>query len=222
MALEKHMKGHSRQNRTLPRPYGTWRLWPTNRAMRKRQRFCTPKRYRRSRIGMTRGFGWDTGNFNSRSTTAALKRFKTASDGGPTGRKLTQSGHRLLAQGRAGACEQSTGEGAFVTAEVGRYPARLDIAHDRDERSGQGRCLPVEAQSARGSFSELSYNLGVALQVAKRLEDAANAYSHALQTKPDFAEANLNLGHILKALGKETEARACWDKALAIKPELIQ
>ena len=33
---------------------------------------------------------------------------------------------------------------------------------------------------------ELSYNLGVALQVAKRLEDAANAYTHALQTKPEF------------------------------------
>jgi tetratricopeptide (TPR) repeat protein len=69
---------------------------------------------------------------------------------------------------------------------------------------------------------ELSYNLGIALQHGKRLEDAAKAYSHALQTNPSFAEANLNLGHVLKSLGKEAEARACWDKALAIKPDLIQ
>jgi tetratricopeptide (TPR) repeat protein len=70
--------------------------------------------------------------------------------------------------------------------------------------------------------AELSYNLGVALQIAKRLEDAAKAYTEALQTNPNFAEANLNLGHVLKSLGRETEAGACWDKALTVKPDLIQ
>ena len=69
---------------------------------------------------------------------------------------------------------------------------------------------------------ELSYNLGIALQSAMRLEDAAKAYSDALANDPEFAEANLNLGHVLNSLGKEDEARACWDKALSKKPDLVQ
>ena len=69
---------------------------------------------------------------------------------------------------------------------------------------------------------ELSYNLGIALQSAMRLEDAAKAYSDALASDPEFAEANLNLGHVLNSLGKEDEARAYWDKALSKNPDLVQ
>ena len=90
----------------------------------------------------------------------------------------------------------------ITPSDGGAYQAKLDQLGDRS--------------------AELSYNLGVALQIAKRPEDAANAYTQALQTNPNFAEANLNLGHVLKSLGKAAEARACWDKALAIKPDLIQ
>ena len=82
--------------------------------------------------------------------------------------------------------------------------------------------VPSQTGSARRSCGRISYNLGIALHSAKRLDDAAKAYTKAMTAKPEFAEAILNLGHVLKSLGKEDEARACWSKALAVKPELIQ
>jgi len=51
-----------------------------------------------------------------------------------------------------------------------------------------------------------AYNLGVALQDAGRLEEAAAAYETALAADGSFPDAHFNLSGIYEALGRGAEA----------------
>jgi tetratricopeptide (TPR) repeat protein len=67
---------------------------------------------------------------------------------------------------------------------------------------------------------ELSYNLGLLLQLAGDHAAAAGCYQAAVDRKPGFSQALLNLGHALRAAGKEDEAQQAWSKAVAADPQL--
>ncbi len=66
---------------------------------------------------------------------------------------------------------------------------------------------------------EAHKNLGAALTVQGKLEEAIVHYSKALSIKPNYAEAYNKLGLALAAQGKLNEAVANYSKALSIKPD---
>ena len=59
-------------------------------------------------------------------------------------------------------------------------------------------------------------NLGLALQAAGRLEEAAAHYREALRLRPAYPEALYNLGNVLAAEGRPAEAEAEYERALAL------
>jgi spermidine synthase len=62
------------------------------------------------------------------------------------------------------------------------------------------------------------YNLGFALALAGRVEDALEHFKQALQIKPDNADVNYSMGLALVLLGKAPEGVSYWEQALRIKP----
>ena len=58
-------------------------------------------------------------------------------------------------------------------------------------------------------------NLGLALQGAGRLEEAAAHYRDAIRLRPAYPEALYNLGNVLAAQGRPAEAEAQYERALA-------
>jgi len=66
---------------------------------------------------------------------------------------------------------------------------------------------------------EAHFNLGNALRVAGRLDDAAGSYGRALKIRPDFAIAHLALGDVLRARGQLEAAAASYRRALEIEPD---
>ncbi len=62
------------------------------------------------------------------------------------------------------------------------------------------------------------YNLGNALQVRGRLDDALSHYEKAIELKPNFSVAHDNLGLILMKKGRLSDASEHMEKAVRIKP----
>jgi predicted O-linked N-acetylglucosamine transferase (SPINDLY family) len=62
------------------------------------------------------------------------------------------------------------------------------------------------------------YQLGVALDEARRTGEALSSYERAIGAKPDFAEAHNNRGVALKALGRPDEALASFERAIRLRP----
>lgn len=58
-------------------------------------------------------------------------------------------------------------------------------------------------------------NAGVCLRAAKRLDEAGNAFAHALQIRPDYAEAAFQATSLEVELGKLEQGRDQLDKYLA-------
>jgi tetratricopeptide (TPR) repeat protein len=65
-----------------------------------------------------------------------------------------------------------------------------------------------------------AFREGIAAQQQERWEDAARAYTRAIDAKPDFAEAQANLGAVLARLGRHDEAVAAYQRALSLAPGL--
>ena len=63
---------------------------------------------------------------------------------------------------------------------------------------------------------------GAALQKQGKLQEAVQAYSKAIQLKPDFAEAYSNRGNALKDLGQLKEAIESIDKAIQLMPDFAE
>ena len=62
-------------------------------------------------------------------------------------------------------------------------------------------------------------NLGVALQRADRLDEAAGSFRQAIAAKPDFVEAHWLLADILQRQGQLDPAIASYRRALELKPD---
>lgn len=70
----------------------------------------------------------------------------------------------------------------------------------------------------RGNNSSAHSNLGNALAMLGRLEDAEESFRTALRLNPQFADAHYNLGNILHKQQKFDEAEASYRNAVAINP----
>ncbi len=71
-----------------------------------------------------------------------------------------------------------------------------------------------------GLGGEAHNNLGEALRLMGRHNEAAAAYQIAIQQNPNNAEALSNLGLVLNTVGKYSEALPILEKAVALKPDL--
>ena len=66
-------------------------------------------------------------------------------------------------------------------------------------------------------YAEAYFDLGLTLKELGRLEDACDAYRHAL--RPDNARVYYNLGNALSELARFEEAEACYRQSLQIQPD---
>lgn len=62
------------------------------------------------------------------------------------------------------------------------------------------------------------YNLGTALSVARRLDEAMREYQRALAIDPDYANAHHNLGSVLLAIGRADEAIREFSEVTRLQP----
>jgi Tfp pilus assembly protein PilF len=93
---------------------------------------------------------------------------------------------------------------AMLYLELGRHePA---IAHFR-------RSTALAPQSAQAH-----YNLGTALTLARRLDDAATSFRDALRLDPSYANAHNNLGNVLLAQGRNEEAIHEFREVVRLQP----
>ena len=67
-------------------------------------------------------------------------------------------------------------------------------------------------------FAEAHDNLGNALRISGRLDEAAAAFGKAVSLKPDFAAAHSNLGIVLEAQRDFPGAEAAYRRALDVNP----
>jgi len=63
------------------------------------------------------------------------------------------------------------------------------------------------------------FSIGFLVQDLKDLDGCIDAYSHAIQLKPDLAEAFNNRGNAKGGLGQHAEAIADFDQAIRLKPD---
>ena len=70
--------------------------------------------------------------------------------------------------------------------------------------------------------ADAHYNLGNALLMLGRLDEAEASYRRALQTSPDHVDAYYNLGNTLRNLGRLGEAEASYRRALEIRPDFAE
>lgn len=64
-------------------------------------------------------------------------------------------------------------------------------------------------------------NLGAALKLMGRIDEAIEAFSGAAAMDPNFAQAHNNLGSALKDRGEMEGAIACFNRALSIRPDYV-
>ena len=69
---------------------------------------------------------------------------------------------------------------------------------------------------------EAHYNLGNALKVLGRLDDAATHYRTVIKLKPDLAQAHNNLGNVLIVLGQLEDAVESYRRAVQFKPDYAE
>ncbi|WP_144112829.1 tetratricopeptide repeat protein [Paraburkholderia sp. BCC1886] len=71
-------------------------------------------------------------------------------------------------------------------------------------------------------FDVLNYNLGLALQLQDRLEDAAACYRRTLELTPDHSAACNNMGTVLKALDDLQGAESHYRHAVHLDPQNVE
>ena len=87
---------------------------------------------------------------------------------------------------------------------------------------------PAEAVAHFGAALKINpgapahFNLGTALTVAGRLDEASAEYRQALAIRPDYARAHNNLGHILLQRGDTRDALEHLREAIRIEPGNVE
>ncbi len=79
------------------------------------------------------------------------------------------------------------------------------------------RTTPLDSGDA-----EAHNDLGNALRLSGRLDEAVAAHRRAIDLRPDFAEAHNELGRALQELEKLDEAVAAYRRALGLKPGMAE
>jgi Flp pilus assembly protein TadD len=75
--------------------------------------------------------------------------------------------------------------------------------------------VAVEAQP---SSAAAHYNLGTALSLGRRLDEAMRQYQRALALDPAYANAHNNLGNVLLAIGRTDEAIREFSEVVRLSP----
>ena len=70
--------------------------------------------------------------------------------------------------------------------------------------------------------AEANCNLGDALTLEGKLDEAAACCRRAVELNPNLAEAHYYLGNVLNRQGKRDEAAACYRQALKLKPDYAE
>jgi tetratricopeptide (TPR) repeat protein len=73
--------------------------------------------------------------------------------------------------------------------------------------------------SLKGDAAAAHYNLGTALTVARKLDEAATEYREALRIDPAYANAHNNLGNVFLAQKKYDQAIAEFAEVVRLQPE---
>jgi tetratricopeptide (TPR) repeat protein len=74
-------------------------------------------------------------------------------------------------------------------------------------------------RSGSHASPEVHNDLGVALTVLGRLDEAIGNFQQALAVKPDFPEAHGGLGNALRRQGRLEEAASQYERMLALRPD---
>jgi tetratricopeptide (TPR) repeat protein len=77
----------------------------------------------------------------------------------------------------------------------------------------------IQVASADAMRAATYQNLGTTLQETGRLEEAVEAFRHALALEPDYAPAHNSLGSMLRQEGHHDEAIAQLESALRLQPD---
>jgi len=81
--------------------------------------------------------------------------------------------------------------------------------------------LQRAAELLPGEF-DVHCNVGNALAMLGRLDDAECSYRQALRIEPDYADAHYSLGNILGGMARLSEAEASYRQALRLRPDFAE
>src|SRR5262249_40256539 len=96
--------------------------------------------------------------------------------------------------------------------------SRIDDHGTHDDPAGIDRleaavaCCKKKIRSANHANPEVHNDLGVALVVLGRIDEAIENFQQALALKPDFPEAHGGLGKALQLQGRLQEAASQYEK----------
>jgi Flp pilus assembly protein TadD len=76
----------------------------------------------------------------------------------------------------------------------------------------------TRALALKGPSAPAFYNLGTALTIARRFDEAAYEYQQAIKADPSYAKAHNNLGNVLLAQGKFERAIQEFNEVVRLEP----
>jgi len=104
--------------------------------------------------------------------------------------------------------------GAMLALAGCAVTARAQVGHWRDTVTVWTHALEIAPDSARAHN-----NLGVALGLAGRGDEAFAHFDEAARIEPDYADAHYNLGNELLKQNRSAQARGHYAEAIRIEPE---
>jgi predicted O-linked N-acetylglucosamine transferase (SPINDLY family) len=75
------------------------------------------------------------------------------------------------------------------------------------------------SQASPSAPAAANFSFALLCTAQGRLQEAIDAYCHAITLQPDFIDAYINLGSVVLSLGQHEEAMALYRQAIAIRPE---
>ena len=133
-----------------------------------------------------------------------------------------KQGLALHQQGKLADAERTYGE--VLRQQPKHFGALhlLGVIAFQTRRTGRAVELITKAIGLNAKVAAAHSNLGNALTVLKRPEEALASCDKAIVLKPDFAEAHNNRGNALQDLKRPEEALASYDQAIALKPDYAE
>jgi predicted O-linked N-acetylglucosamine transferase (SPINDLY family) len=99
---------------------------------------------------------------------------------------------------------------------------RLGVLAIQVGRTDVGVEFVGQAIARNNQVPAFHYDLGIALRILGRLEEAAASYRRAIRLKPDYVDAHGNLGNVLRELRMPEEAIGSCRRAIELKPDFVE
>ncbi len=128
----------------------------------------------------------------------------------------------LLRQGRLAEAEK--GYRSILQADGNHFVAmhELGVLYLQSGRIEVAVRLLQDAAERNPGSAMFHNDVAVALGVAKRFDEAIEAYKRCIAIEPQAAQSYCNLGHILHGLGRDEEALVALQKAVELEPRSIE